>query len=92
MATDDPRSRYSGSRRVQYIDAAGVEITLLAPRITPTPKIKGAYEIRSGDRLDLLAHTAFRDSTQWWRLADANPWHDPTQLEIAGTTVELPDE
>jgi hypothetical protein len=92
MATDDPRSRYAGARRIRSIDAAGDEITLLAPRITPAPEVNGVYDIRLGDRLDLLAHTAFRDSTQWWRLADANPWLDATRLEVPGTPMELPDE
>jgi hypothetical protein len=54
--------------------------------------VNGFYEISQGDRLDLLAHTAFNDTTQWWRLADANPWHNATRLERPGTTVELPDE
>ncbi|MGH1491151.1 MAG: LysM domain-containing protein [Acidimicrobiales bacterium] len=91
MATENERSRYYGSRKVTFIDAAGREVTFLAPRVAPEADVNGSYEIRQGDRLDLLAHAAFRDSTQWWRLADANPWHDATRLEIPGTNVELPD-
>ncbi|HEV3400495.1 MAG TPA: hypothetical protein VG078_01640, partial [Acidimicrobiales bacterium] len=65
---------------------------MLAPRVAPAPSSSGTYEIRGGDRLDLLAHVAFSDTTQWWRLADANPWSDATQLERPGTIIALPDE
>jgi hypothetical protein len=92
MAAKNRRSRYAGSRRITFVDAAGDEVTLLAPRVAPRPRVNGVYEISQGDRLDLLAHTAFNDTTQWWRLADANPWHNATRLERPGTTVELPDE
>ncbi len=90
MAADE-RSRYATSRQVTVVDATGREITLLVPRIVRPPSTNGSYEIRQGDRLDLLAHTAFGDSTRWWQLADANPWHDATRLEEPGQTVELPD-
>lgn len=90
MATDD-RSRYAGSRWVTAVDASGREVAMVVPRIVPQPPTNGRYEIRQGDRLDLLAHAAFRDSTRWWRLADANPWPDATMLEEPGTTLDLPD-
>ncbi len=90
MAADE-RSRYAGSREVTGTDRSGREITMLVPRIVRPPAVNGSYEIRQGDRLDLLAHTAFRDSTRWWRLADANPWVDAARLEQPGTTMELPD-
>lgn len=69
-----------GSRRV-----------LSAPRVVPTPRLRGLYTVRAGDRLDLLAQIAAGDSTRWWLLADANPFPDATRLEEPGRTIELPD-
>lgn len=89
--TADERSRYATSRRISIVDPTGRELTLLAPRIVRQPATNGSYEIRPGDRLDLLAHAAFGDSTRWWQLADANPWHDAARLEEPGLTMELPD-
>lgn len=91
MATD-PRSRYHGSRTVVVTGADGTERTMLVPRIVAEPSTNGTYEVRPGDRLDLLGHVAFGDTTQWWRLADANPFHDPDRLERPGTVMRLPDE
>jgi hypothetical protein len=47
--------------------------------------------VRPGDRLDLLAQVAAGDSTRWWLLADANPFHDATRLEQPGERIDLPD-
>lgn len=69
-----------GSRRV-----------LGAPRVVSLPPVRGSYVVRAGDRLDLLAQVAAGDSTLWWLLADANPFHDATRLEEPGRTIELPD-
>lgn len=62
-----------------------------APRVVPAPRLRGSYVVRAGDRLDLLAQIAAGDSTRWWVLADANPFHDATRLEEPGRTIELPD-
>jgi hypothetical protein len=64
---------------------------LRAPRVVPAPPVRGSYVVRAGDRLDLLAQIAAGDSTRWWLLADANPFHDATRLEQPGRTIELPD-
>lgn len=88
----DPRSRYRDARRLTVAGPAGEVWTMLAPRVAREPATNGTYEIRSGDRLDLLAHVGFGDSTQWWRLADANPWPDADRLERAGTIIRLPNE
>lgn len=85
-------SRYTGSRQVVVRLPPEGERVMLAPRIARATSSNGSYETRGGDRLDLLAHVAFGDSTLWWRLADANPWSDATQLERPGTIIALPDE
>jgi len=87
----DPRSRYRDARRIAVVGDDGVERTMLAPRIVPAPRTNGSYGVRPGDRLDLLAHVAFGDTTQWWRLADANPFPDADRLERPGTVMRLPD-
>lgn len=92
MPAKDRRSRYAGSRRLTVVDATGDEHVLLAPRTAAQARLNGSYEIADGDRLDLLAHAALGDSTQWWVLADANPWADATELERPGTIIRLPDE
>lgn len=92
MAANRSRSRYAASRPITVGAASGEERTMLAPRVAPAPATNGTYEVRAGDRLDLLAHAAFADSTQWWRLADANPLSDATELERPGTIIALPDE
>lgn len=83
-------SRYARSPAVQVEGADGAARVLGAPRVVPEPRTRGSYEVRAGDRLDLLAHSAAGDSTRWWLLADANPWFDPTRLERPGQLIDLP--
>ena len=92
MAADDRRSRYRDARRITVTGEDGVERTMLAPRIVAPARTNGTYEVRPGDRLDMFGHVAFGDTTQWWRLADANPYHDAERLERPGTVRRLPDE
>lgn len=91
MTTGDRRSRYHGGRTIVVTGADGTARTMLVPRIAAEPPTNGTYEVRPGDRLDLLGHAAFNDTTQWWRLADANPFHDADHLEQPGTVMRLPD-
>jgi hypothetical protein len=59
--------------------------------VAPAPRGGGAsHEVRPGDRLDLLARAMLGDTTQWWRIADANPVADATLLEEPGRTIDLP--
>ena len=89
-ATSDPTSRYAGCAPVTVPGPGGAEIVLSAPRVVPAPPLGGHYQVRPGDRLDLMAQAALADSTRWWVLADANPWFDAVRLEDAGRTIELP--
>ncbi len=90
MAVPDPTSRYAGLPTVTVPGADGAPIVLGAPRIAPTPPGGGTYQVRPGDRLDLMAQAAIADSTRWWIIADANPYFDPDRLEEPGRTIELP--
>lgn len=82
--------RYAKQPVVEVPLAGGAVRRMTAPRVVPAAPVQGSYDVREGDRLDLMALAATGDSTQWWRLADANPWPDATRLERPGQTVDLP--
>jgi hypothetical protein len=86
----DPTSRYAGLPEIEVQAPDGSTRVMGAPRIAPEPPPGGSYEVRSGDRLDLLGRAATGDTTRWWVLADANPWADATRLEQQGETIGLP--
>lgn len=86
----DPTSRYAGLPEITVQAPDGTIRTMSAPRVAPEPPLSGNYQVRGGDRLDLLGQAATGDSTRWWVLADANPWDDATRLEEPGETIELP--
>jgi nucleoid-associated protein YgaU len=88
--SDDPTSRYYAEAAVTVPAADGTSRVLGAPRVVPAEAVQGTYQIRPGDRLDLMAQVATGDSTKWWVLADANPFVDATRLEQPGQTIELP--
>jgi nucleoid-associated protein YgaU len=91
MALPDPTSRYAGVSTIDVVQPDGSVRRMGAPRVVPEPPVKGVYQSRAGDRLDLLARRATGDTTRWWVLADANQWADPTLIEQPGTTIDLPD-
>jgi nucleoid-associated protein YgaU len=91
VAAPDPTSRYARQPPIAVTAPGGAVRVLGAPRVVPAPAVRGVYRVRAGDRLDLLAHIAAGDSTRWWLLADANPFHDATRLEQPGQPIELPD-
>ena len=91
MAAVDPTSRYARAATIDVVLPDGTIRRMGSPRVVPEPPVKGVYQSRAGDRLDLLARAATGDSTRWWVLADANPWADATVIEQPGTTIDLPD-
>jgi hypothetical protein len=91
MPQPDRTSRYFGLATIAVPAGDGGTRILGVPRVTPRPATKGTYEVRAGDRLDLLGQAATGDSTRWWVLADANPFADATELERPGLTIDLPD-
>jgi hypothetical protein len=91
MANPDKTSRYYRLPTIAVPTPDGGTRVLGAPRVVPRPRTKGRYDVRAGDRLDLVGQAATGDSTRWWVLADANPWPDATELERPGRTIDLPD-
>lgn len=76
-------SRYYTSTTLVYTTPDGQDIPYLDRRILPQPSsftMINQYQIRQGDRLDVLAYRQFGDAGQWWQLADANPVIDPSDL------------
>ncbi len=90
MAGPDPRSRYTGLPTVEAVLPDGQTVRLGVPRLVTAVPSTGTYQVRAGDRLDLLALRLYGDTTLWWRFADANRFADPTRLEGPGTEIELP--
>jgi hypothetical protein len=91
MPAPDPTSRYHGQATVTVPTPDGGTRLLGTPRVAPAPRGDGAARhVRPGDRLDLLARAMLGDTTQWWRIADANPVADATLLEEPGRTIDLP--
>ena len=86
----DPTSRYFGLPQITVQAPDGSSRVMGAPRVAPEPPLNGSYDVRDGDRLDLLGRAATGDTTRWWVLADANPWADATRLEEPGETIGLP--
>ena len=80
----DRDSRYGRSAVLHLTDAQGRDIAYLDRRIIPdTPRIAARIAVQDGDRLDLVAHRAYGDARQSWRVMDANP--DPEPLTLADT-------
>ena len=78
----DRESRYAKTPILGLTDASGREIAYVGARIIPdTPRIAARIAVQDGDRLDLIAHRAYGDARQSWRVMDANP--DPEPLALA---------
>jgi YD repeat-containing protein len=54
----------------------------------PAPSV-GSYTVRQGDSLQGIAQAAFGDSSQWWRIAQANGLQSDRDLRV-GQTLTLP--
>jgi nucleoid-associated protein YgaU len=46
--------------------------------------------VREGDRLDLLAHRFYNDSTLWWIIAEANHLVNGSLFVEPGTIIRIP--
>jgi hypothetical protein len=87
-------SRYYGSSVQQYTAPNGQVIPYLARRIVPQPGAPNyatinTYTVKSGDRLDLIAAKYLGDPLMAWLICDANGAVNPTDLEVAGTQLNI---
>lgn len=83
-------SRYAGRPSIEVPQDDGTMRPLGVPRVATRPPAAITYQVRQGDRLDLLAHAALRDSTGWWRIADTNPEADALRDTEPGTVIGIP--
>ena len=88
-----PFSRYSRNTVTPITDSNGITraTIIIEPPDQPTFYNIATYTWQFGDQIDYLAHSAYGDETQWWRIADANPeilfWNNLTP----GTNVRVPN-
>jgi nucleoid-associated protein YgaU len=76
-APDGARARLKAAREPARIDAAA-DTALV-------------YQVKQGDRLDLLAWRFFRNPRKWWLIADANPdVLAPDELLQPGRLLTIP--
>jgi len=83
-------SRYAGQATITVPQDDGTTRPLGVPRVALALAAAITYQVRDGDRLDLLAVAAANDSTGWWRIADANPSADPLADTQPGTVIGIP--
>jgi hypothetical protein len=85
-------SRYAGQATITVPQDDGTTRPFGVPRVALPIPATVTYQVREGDRLDLLAATALNDSTGWWRIADANPYLDALVDARPGTVIGIPGE
>lgn len=84
-------SRYEDADVVPTEGADGVyRATIFPTRTVAPPTAFTRHRVVQGDRLDVLAETAYADPELWWVIADANPeLLDPDDLK-PGTVIRVP--
>lgn len=84
-------SRYQRVADADFIDAQGRRMQLKRTREPVETELALVYQVREGDRLDLLANKFFHDPRKWWLIADANPdMLAPEQLLVPGRQLRIP--
>lgn len=84
-------SRYQGQPVLHVpIDAAGhTNKAVFRPSLT-IPRGYFYYQVKLGDRFDILANRFLGQPTLWWILADANPEVTYPDVLIPGSTIRIP--
>jgi nucleoid-associated protein YgaU len=85
-------SRYAGQATITVPQDDSTTRPLGVPRVALALTAAITYQVREGDRLDLLAAAALGESTGWWRIADANPAADALADTEPGTVIGIPNE
>lgn len=84
-------SRYRRVADAAFTDGRGRSATLKGTREPVATELALIYQVREGDRLDLLAHKFFHDPRKWWLIADANPDAlTPEELLVPGRQLRIP--
>lgn len=89
---------FDGSRYLRVADYAieadgGTQQKLKVTREPLPSETAITYQVREGDRLDLLAYKFYRNPRKWWLIADANPdCIAPEQLLTTGRMLIIPKD
>ena len=87
---------FDGSRYLRVGDYSveesdGSKRTLKRTREPLALDVAQTYQVKEGDRLDLLAFKFYRNPRKWWLLADANPQClAPEELLVPGQILMIP--
>ncbi len=84
-----PSSRYAALPTVEAPAPNGKAVTIVKLRRLP-PTDGDATVIASHDRLDILAHEHYGDSSEFWHIADANTELDAAELAVPNNTIAVP--
>ncbi len=87
-------SRYAKIPLKRRVDENGREVVYIARRMLPKPEslmIAGQETVGTADRLDHIAHRAYGDPLQFWRIADATLTFEPEELaRSTGRQLKIP--
>jgi nucleoid-associated protein YgaU len=84
-------SRYRRVADAAFSDGLGQPATFKALRERLATETALVYQVREGDRLDLLAWRFYKEPRKWWLIADANPdVLDPADLLVPGRSIVIP--
>lgn len=85
---------FNGSRYLKVKDYSVTDKngnTHTVKRARPYRALEGdfLYQVRHGDRLDLLAYKFYRSGRKWWLICDANPdlMHPDEALQVGRILV-----
>jgi nucleoid-associated protein YgaU len=86
-----PSSRYAKVATVDVPGPNGRTVTVV--KLRRLPAVDGTpYSVAAHDRLDVIAHETYGDSTEYWHIADANSELDANDLVRVGRIIEVPEK
>jgi nucleoid-associated protein YgaU len=84
-----PSSRYAALATVDVPAPGGRTVSIVKLRRLP-PTDGEVVVIAAHDRLDVMAHEHYGDSTEFWHIADANSELDAAELVVPSNTIKVP--
>ena len=79
-------SRYLTVKDYTVTGKDGRSVKLKRTRSLRATQSSFVYQVKQGDRLDLLAQKFYRTPRKWWLIVDANPgFVDPVDLLVPGS-------
>lgn len=86
-------SRYLRVKDYQVEDPTGRTVSVKRIRATTRPIAGFVYQVKAGDRLDLLAQKFYRSPRKWWLICDANQdLLAPDALLLPGRLLFIPKD